>query len=456
VIKTVVRIKIGDSVVHDFPSNTHIGFLIVVAILIALIVIDVSVIRIYDFISKFFIPTTYREIFFVIISVACLAAEFILIEFIRPLRTTQERKTKLHVGIIYLITKLTQYALGAGIIYIVIQVMLGSSYDTINLVTIISGSYLLSIGILGVFIARMLGLLSFRRDMLVLILFVLAIGSITANILITLVNVSLRLLERPSETRVQFGGSMDISKGRFNILDNLYFVSYVISFVTAWIATATLMRHYSYRIGNLKYWLIASVPMIIFAAQFIPSYANILFPSIELDPFFIATMVTIIATLSKPVAGLMLGIGFWTMARVANKNSPIRRYLVFTGFGFFLLFSSNQAILMSIAPYPPFGIVTVTAMGISAYLIVIGLYTSTVSMSQDTELRRYIRRLATSQTRLFDSMVSAESGKEIEKRVLELIKKQSLEMETRTGVETSLDEKEAREYIDEVIREIKK
>lgn len=45
---------------------------------------------------------------------------------------------------------------------------------------------------------------------------------------------------------------------------------------------------------------------------------------------------------------------------------------------------------------------------------------------------------------------------EIEKRVLELIKNQSLEMETRTGVETSLDEKEAREYIDEVIREIKK
>ncbi|HXW11563.1 MAG TPA: hypothetical protein VD694_02295 [Nitrososphaeraceae archaeon] len=79
---------------------------------------------------------------------------------------------------------------------------------------------------------------------------------------------------------------------------------------------------------------------------------------------------------------------------------------------------------MSVAPYPPFGIATITAMGLAAYLVVIGLYTSTVSMSQDTELRRYIRRLARSQTRLFDSIVSAESGREIEKRVLELIKKQ--------------------------------
>ena len=36
----------------------------------------------------------------------------------------------------------------------------------------------------------MLGLFAFRRDMLVLFLFVLAIGSITANILITLINVT--------------------------------------------------------------------------------------------------------------------------------------------------------------------------------------------------------------------------------------------------------------------------
>lgn len=53
-------------------------------------------------------------------------------------------------------------------------------------------------------------------------------------------------------------------------------------------------------------------------------------------------------------------------------------------------------------------------------------------------------------------MVTAESEKEIEKRVLELVKKQSIEMETRTGVGTSLDEQEAKRYIEEVIREIKK
>ena len=105
----------------------------------------------------------------------------------------------------------------------------------------------------------------------------------------------------------------------------------------------------------------------------------------------------------------MLGIEFWTMARVTDRNSSVRRYLVYAGFGFLLPFSSNKAILLSIAPYPPFGIVTVTVLGISAYLIIVGLYTSTTSLSQDTELRRSIRRIARSQSKLFDSLVARES-----------------------------------------------
>lgn len=421
-----------------------------------LIIADVSLIRIYDIISKLFIPMQARLVLFSAISLACLASAFILLELIKPLRTSQKRKNRLHLEIIYRITKLIQYVLGAVIIYMILQMFLNSSYATFNLIVLISCSYLLSIGILGIFIARMLSLLSFNRNMMVLVLFVIAIGSITANIVITLINVSLRLEERPSETRMQFGGSMDISKGRFNTLDNLYFYSYLISFITAWAATASLLRYYSRKFGKLKYWLITTLPMVFFLAQFVPSYTTLLFSSIRPDPFFMATWVTLIATVSKPLAGLMLALGFWTMARVAERTSIVRRYLVFAGFGFFLLFSSNQAILMALAPYPPFGIVTITTMGISAYLVVSGLYTSTVSLSQNTEVRRSIRRLARSQSALFDSMVSAESEKEIEKRVMEIVRKESVEMANRSGVEISLSDSEAKEYLEEVIREIKK
>ena len=54
--------------------------------------------------------------------------------------------------------------------------------------------------------------------------------------------------------------------------------------------------------------------MIFFLSQYIGLYAKILLPFAHLDPFFIATMVTVVVTTSKPVAGLMLLIGFWTTA----------------------------------------------------------------------------------------------------------------------------------------------
>jgi hypothetical protein len=302
----------------------------------------------------------------------------------------------------------------------------------------------------------MLRILSINRNMVVLVLFVIAIGSVTANIIITLVNVSFRLLERPSETRVFLGASSDIGKGRFKMIDDLYLTSYLLSFISAWVATVTLLRYYSRKLGKVMYWLVTAGPMIFFLSQYIVLYANILLPFITLNPFFIATMVTVVATTSKPIAGLMLGIGFWTTAMKVEKKSFVRGYLIFAGFGFFLLFTSNQAILMSVAPYPPFGLATVSAIGISAYLVVVGLYTSTVSLSQDTELRRSIRQLASSQSSLFDSMVSGESSKEIEQRVMEIVKKYSHEMEDQSGVETSLDDLEVQRYLKEVIEEVKR
>jgi len=259
-------------------TKTHIKsyhqftFLIVMVILMALIVIDISLIRVYDFVSKLFIPAHIREGMFVLVSISSLAAIYILLELIRPSQDTRETNSKLHIRWIYLITKLTLYGLGAIVIYTIAHISLYSLYTTITLIVIISCSYLLSVGILGMFIGRMLGLLTIDRNKIVLFLVIVAIGSVLANIVITLINVSLRLDDRPSEIRLFLAASTDVSKGRLNTLDTLYFLSYLLSFVTAWVATAALLRHYSIRIGKLKYWLMVMAPMIFFLSQFMPLY----------------------------------------------------------------------------------------------------------------------------------------------------------------------------------------
>ena len=394
---------------------------------------DISLIRFYDILSKQFVSIATKETLFVIVSIGCLAAEYVALRIIKPARNNEKSKSKLNLLLIYKLTESTLYFIGAMVVFVIFQILFLSHYNAFILLAIIVCSDALGIGILSVFIGRILVLVLIRRKSIILFLFVLALGSITVNAAITMFDVALRITDRPLEIRALFAGSVDLSKGKYDLLDNLYFITYILSFVTAWVATAALLSTYSRILGKIRYVLITVSPMVFFIGQFTAFFINEIYSITKIDQFFIASMTTLITVLSKPLGGLMLAIGFWSMAKVGANKSPLKRYLIISGFGFFLLFTSNQAILLSITPYPPFGVATITVMGISAYLVMIGIYMSTISLSHDAELRQLIRRIAKSQSMLFDSIVSEEIEKEIEMRVMEIIRKQSLQMEDETG-----------------------
>ena len=445
-----------DNKASTFPLYSNRKLLVILSALIILMITDIALFRIYDIISKQFIPMDTKEILFAVTSISCLVAEYLLLQFIKSPRNDNEGKNKLHANLLYVITSAIQYVIGAIVVLLILQILFSSKYSNIVLLAIILCSYVLSVSILSVFIVRILTLLPPKRNTLFMMLFVFAVGCITINAAIAMVSVSLRIGDRQPETRALFGGSGDLGKGRYDTIDDLYFISYILSFVSAWIATAALLSNYAKKLGKIKYLLITASPLVFFLGQFVASFTNEISSIINVDRFFLASFTTIIVTLSKPLGGLMLGIGFWSMAKVGRKNTTLNMYLIIAGFGFFLLFTSNQAILMSIVPYPPFGIATITVMGLSAYLVVISIYLSTISLSQDAELRRSIRRIARSQSKLFDTMVTVEIEREIEKRVMQVIKTQSVEMEKETGVQPSLDDHEIQDYLKEVIREVKR
>jgi hypothetical protein len=106
--------------------------------------------------------------------------------------------------------------------------------------------------------------------------------------------------------------------------------------------------------------------------------------------------------------------------------------------------------------YPPFGFASITLTGLPAYLAVVGIYTSSVSMSNDAKIRKSIRSLAKSEYRLLDSIASAEMQKEVESRVIKVVKAQSIELEDQTGSKPSLTDDEIKEYLDRVLKETKR
>ena len=428
----------------------------IMAILVPLVVVDISLVRVYDVISKQFISYDTKEILFGIISVSIIVAQYVLLRFVIPPTTLNHKSDKLRVKQMYFVIKMVQYILLVIVVILILQTILQSYYSTFILLLVIVISYSISVGILSAFIARMSSWVSIKRSSVPLVIFIIALGSVTVNAIIGVVDVSLRLGDRPHETRPMLAGSMDVSKGRFNLVDNLYFLTYLISFISAWFASATILNHYIYRLGKVKYWLIMFTPLIFFIAQFTPYITSFISPALSLDSFSVARWGTLIVTISKPIAGLMLGLQFWAIAMVTAKNNPIRIYFVISGFGFLLLFTSNQAILMSITPYPPFGLATVTVIGVSSYLVLLGVYTSSLSISRDLQLRKSIRRYAMTEGKLLSSIALAENEKEIENKVKEIISVQSSQIERETGVPTWIDDTEMAEYVRVVQKEIKK
>jgi len=65
-----------------------------------------------------------------------------------------------------------------------------------------------------------------------------------------------------------------------------------------------------------------------------------------------------------------------------------------SGWGIFLIFSADQAEAQIVAPYPPFGIATVTILNIAAFLMLVGIYNSAILVSANNDLRKSIYKHA--------------------------------------------------------------
>jgi hypothetical protein len=165
---------------------------------------------------------------------------------------------------------------------------------------------------------------------------------------------------------------------------------------------------------------------------------------------------TVIFSFSKPIGGILFGVAFWTAAKSLRHGSAARNYVIMSAYGLILLFVSNQAIILATAPYPPFGLVTVSFVGLLSYLMLVGIYCSAISVSEDVIIRQTIRKSVNNESELLGSIGSSHMQQELERRVLKITKSTSDLMGEQTGVEPSITEGNMKEYLQEVLTEVKR
>ena len=345
---------------------------------------------------------------------------------------------------------ITQYIIIALLIITLLQVEILREYDTFTLRISISLSLFLSIGILALLAFRFLLWLKNQRDYIG-IEYAVATILLTANSVFIAVFMSLEMQDIPSiidssRTAITSPQVRNYSVKEFQSTLSL------ISFISLWIASTMLLRQSRRKWGAIKFYVIVAIPLVYYlgAIQFI--FSTIFAHYDILSSMQIYTFNVVNSILTRPVGGILFGVAFWTIARTI-RYKDISDYMKFSAFGIMLLSMSNQDAGLYLLPYPPFGLSTISFIGISSYLLFVGIYYSAISVSINTEVRRSIEKSVEQELKFVSNIGAAHMEQEIQNKIKTLTKKSAEELKEQSGVEVSLPKEDIDEYIKLVISE---
>ncbi|HEY7110010.1 MAG TPA: hypothetical protein VH415_11300 [Nitrososphaeraceae archaeon] len=235
-------------------------------------------------------------------------------------------------------------------------------------------------------------------------------------------------------------------------LSLFYNVIFILSFLVIWVATMALLSQYKYRIGKIKYYALTIIPLIYFIFPFHTYFANLLSPFVLNYPIAVSVTYTVLFSASKQVGAFLFSLSFLTASTIVPKDS-VRKSLLISCIGMTILFSSVEITPLQYKVFPPYGLITEAFIPLGSFLLLVGIFTSAISFSQDMTLRNSIRKSVTEQSKLLDSIGTAEMEREVQKVVL-TVRKTSAAMEENSGVEASMNESDMKDYVEFVIKEL--
>lgn len=239
-------------------------------------------------------------------------------------------------------------------------------------------------------------------------------------------------------------------------LYDVYRLGFITSFAFIWMATSLFLKNYltSYsrkKIEKWKYWILATIPLLYFiiTSDFIinnalnllifqyPNFSNLIF-------YFLGSV--------KQVGGFFFALPFFFMAKNSD-NTNLKYFLIISGIGIMILYSSIQISILHISPYPPFGLITLSTLPISSYLVLIGLYYSAKSISFDKKLLQNLKKQIKNESYSFlNAIGSAEWNKNLQVTVHKVL----TQVKDKEDSISNLEEEDIRSYVVNVIKELKK
>jgi hypothetical protein len=237
------------------------------------------------------------------------------------------------------------------------------------------------------------------------------------------------------------------------LLSDTYKFAATTNFVMLLAGSAIMLRHYSAKLGRIKFWIMVLVPSIYYISILLDAL-GIYIPTSESELF----NYYVYASLNGIIGGILLGLLFWSISRTMKPNKSVVSYLLLCSYGLVLLSIATVG-QVSVAAFPPYGIVAFCMLPLSSYMIILGLYSAAASISQDVRLRKYIRELCRADSGFLSTIGEAQLEKKVQAKASDLenvVKEERLELEKKSGVKSSIGEQDIKQYLLEVLQEVDK
>lgn len=416
------------------------------------LIIDALISTVVDFLQDR-ITTNAGMSLFILIICAFIAGQFFVLRFLKE-KTQETRSKSNYLNNVHKFVTIIQYSLAMILTVTIVQMLTWGQYHILNLFGAQILGYSLSIVVLMLFAERLFRWYRSSRNSIVILLYGVSAVVIAFSILVATIgdfhNMIIKEQVITPELPISFP-SFEPGTLAY-LLSDIYHYSDLIATILVWSTTVLLLYHYFDRLNRsakMKVWILITLPLIYFLSTFAGVF-ELYSPSTDSEWFWFY----VYTSLNSTAAGLLFALAFRVVARSIRRTSAVRDYMIIAGFGFALLFISNQSVLTP-TPYPPFGLASVSMIGLSAYLIFIGIYSAGISISEDINLRRSIKKTATDEAKLLVSIGSAQMQQLLEKKVLKSARDSAEDMTRKTGVHLSLTDGDVRQYLNIVLKEIK-
>jgi signal transduction histidine kinase len=150
-------------------------------------------------------------------------------------------------------------------------------------------------------------------------------------------------------------------------------------------------------------------------------------------------------------SSVLFGLAFYIATKNLSSGIRVKDYLAISAMGIIPIGIANEISALQ----QTFGVAAHSLVFLSSYLFSIGLYSLAISVSQDSSLRKSIRSSTMEVVKLLDIIGTPQMKQEIERRVLNTAKEQQSVLLEQTGIEPSLTERDMKQYLGTVLKDIK-